>query len=413
MIMKYCLLSSLLVLSILSCNDSSSSSEQTTDSLIYYNAKGLAEVKQRITENDPYYTSAYEKLIEKADDALTIDADPVINKNRIPPSGDKQDYISIGPYWWEDSTKVDGLPWIRRDGEVNPLARGNDTDRQRMRALFNALSSLTFAFYYSDEPKYAEKAMDLMNIWLVDETTKVNPNVNYGQGVPGIAEGRPFGIIEWAGVDEIVNALQVFEQKKVLEEKLKIGTSAWLSDYLDWLLTSKLGKEEGARPNNHANWYDYQVLGISIYLGRIEDAKTRAEAIKTNRIAAQIEPDGSQPHELERTKSLSYSTMNLKAMTINAMLAQQVDVDVLHFEADSSSLLQAAEFLKPYVKKEKIWTHQQISEGGWEATIEKNVLPLFSLMSSIYEEPIFENVKAMKLSLSSSERLQYPPLLYE
>ncbi|MEM0994057.1 MAG: alginate lyase family protein [Bacteroidota bacterium] len=411
--MKLLTLGCFLLTFSLSCEAPTTLSEQEeVMSLIYYNIDGLKKAKKRIAQNDNYYTSAYEKLIQRADKALNFDPNPVTNKAKAAPSGDKHDYLSIAPYWWADSTKEDGLPWIRRDGEVNPETRGNHTDKERIAKLWKVLSQLTFAFYYSNEPKYAEKAKELLRIWFVEEATKVNPNINYGQGVPGMTEGRPFGIIEWTGIDEVVNALQILEQRGMLEEDLKTEMQLWLTTYLDWLLTSKLGQEEGARPNNHANWYDYQVLGISIYLGQIEAAKTRAEAIKIKRIATQIEPDGSQPHELARTKSLSYSSMNLKAMILNAMLAKQVGIDLLNFEtADGRSLLQAATFLAPYAEKEKAWTYPQL--GDWEELIDDRLLPLFSVMSSIYGEPLLEDVEAMKQSLGSMERLQYPPLLYE
>ena len=43
-----------------------------------------------------------------------------MDKTVVPPSGDKHDYMSQAPYWWPDSSKPNGLPYIRRDGERNP-----------------------------------------------------------------------------------------------------------------------------------------------------------------------------------------------------------------------------------------------------------------------------------------------------
>src|ERR1700741_327346 len=59
-------------------------------------------------------------LIKQADDALRTGPFSVMEKKLTPPSGDKHDYMSVGPYWWPDPSKPNGLPYIRKDGQVNP-----------------------------------------------------------------------------------------------------------------------------------------------------------------------------------------------------------------------------------------------------------------------------------------------------
>ena len=63
---------------------------------------------------------ALKALLVKADAALKQEPLTIVNKPILPSSGDKHDYMSVGPYWWPDPDKPDGLPYIRRDGEVNP-----------------------------------------------------------------------------------------------------------------------------------------------------------------------------------------------------------------------------------------------------------------------------------------------------
>jgi hypothetical protein len=89
-------------------------------------------------------------------------------------------------------------------------------------------------------------------------------------------------------------------------------------------------------------------------VGVLEDAGPR-------RIAVQIEPDGSQPHELVRTKSLGYSAFNLQALCHLATLAEHAGIDLWHYETrDGRSLRRAIEFVVPYVSAPHRWPHEQI-----------------------------------------------------
>ena len=45
---------------------------------------------------------------------------------------------SVGPYWWPDPSKPDGLPYIRKDGHKNP-ERGKIGDSGRASAMQKAV----------------------------------------------------------------------------------------------------------------------------------------------------------------------------------------------------------------------------------------------------------------------------------
>jgi hypothetical protein len=82
---------------------------------------------------------------------------------------------------------------------------------------------------------------------------------------------------------------------------------------------------------------------------------------KSYRIAKQIEPDSSQPHELARTRSWDYSTMNLDGFVMLAELGDAVGVDLWNFKTkDGRGIRPAIENLYSYAAGEKKWTHQQL-----------------------------------------------------
>lgn len=85
----------------------------------YIDIKQIESNKQKV-KGSTDYQKALNKVLIRADKALKRADNPVTNKPKPAPSGDLHDYLSIGPYWWPDPSKPDGLPWIRKDGEVNP-----------------------------------------------------------------------------------------------------------------------------------------------------------------------------------------------------------------------------------------------------------------------------------------------------
>lgn len=189
----------------------------------------------------------------------------------------------------------------------------------------------------------------------------MNPHLEYAQGVPGRSEGRCFGIIEWCDIGTLITPIQLLHAMDALPEPTNQALAQWFKTYLHWLRASEKGLEESTRSNNHATWYDVQVAGILLFLGKTAEARDQLEAVKTRRIATQIEPDGRQPHELARTKSLSYSKMNLSAFKRLANLGKKVGVDLWGYETDDGRSIRKAEaFLAPYISKQKKWPYQQL-----------------------------------------------------
>jgi len=231
---------------------------QSTENITVTDFEAMQQFKTSVKNNNRNAVDAYEALLEDADQALNAGPFAVMDKTGVPLSGDKHDYMSIGPYWWPNPDTPDHLPYIRKDGEVNPETRNELTDYVRKNDCFRAIGTLGQAFYFTEEAKYAEKALQLINTWFLDSETKMNPNLNFGQGVPGRSNGRPYGIIEFRILDEVIKTLEILEHQAALPPATAEGMYNWLAQFVDWLQTSELGMMEGTRKNNHATWYDVQ-----------------------------------------------------------------------------------------------------------------------------------------------------------
>jgi hypothetical protein len=320
----------------------------------------LVRVQDEIRSNPAEYASAIKKLRRDAEKALDQRPVSVMEKEQTPPGGDKHDYMSLAPYWWPDPDKPDGLPYIRRDGEVNPEREGV-ADRKNLRVMLNAVYTLSLAYWFTGDEAYASHAATLLRTWFLDTATRMNPNMNYGQAVRGRNDGRGAGLIETSGFRFVVDAVGLLEGSAAWTSADGERMRRWFEEYFTWLTTSAKGKEEANAKNNHGTWYDVQAVSIAFFLGYDEAAASILEAAKSRRIASQIEPDGRMPLELRRTKALGYTTMNTQAFLCLASLGDRAGVDLWSFATpDGRSIRKAIDWVLPYWTREEAWTHPQI-----------------------------------------------------
>ena len=71
----------------------------------------LAEMRQKVLGRPLDFAEPQRAIRKDADRALREGPWSVMDKEHLPPSGDKHDYYSVGPYWWPDPSKADGLPY--------------------------------------------------------------------------------------------------------------------------------------------------------------------------------------------------------------------------------------------------------------------------------------------------------------
>jgi hypothetical protein len=373
----------------------------------YFGARpgALEQARARVAAGDKALQPALKALTDEADEALQLAPPSVMQKTMTPPSGDMHDYLSIAPYFWPDPARSNGLPYVRHDGRVNPESRGAASDHGRLYGMANSVETLALAYYFTGKEAYAQHAAKLLHVWFLDPATRMNPNLNYAQGVPGLTQGRGTGIIEGRAIAEAADAAGLLAGSPAWPLADQAALKAWLSTYLDWLLTSKNGQHEANAHNNHGTFYDVQAMRLALVLGKMDLAKGIAEAARQKRIAVQIEPNGEQPLELARTASLSYSRLNLEALFLLATLAQHAGVDLWHYEtADGRSLRKALDFLLPYADSPpRPWPHEQIKHYD-----PSEFAPVLRQAALVYAEPKYEAL-LNKLPGVSRKRLQ---LLY-
>jgi hypothetical protein len=364
----------------------------------------LARAKQKARAGEDAAKEVVDDIRKDADKALSAGPFSVVDKSAMPPSGDKHDYMSLSPYWWPDPAKPDGKPYIRKDGEFNP--ERDKYDLPRLEGMADAVGNLALAYYFTEDEKYAAKAAELMRAWFFDEKTRMNSNMKYAQFRPGYDDLRPAGIIESNRLRKVVDADGLLAGSKSWSADDSKKLKEWFRELLTYLEESEQGKNEQQAPNNHGTWYGVQAATYALYLGDNDLAKKLMLRHGRDRIASQIEPDGRQPHELERTNGYDYSRFNILAHEDLAMLGQRVGVDLWNYETkDGRSMRKAIDWLLPYATGERKWAYQQIRPPKMKETA-----TVLRRAANAYNEPKYEQaIQKIDGGTTAMTDMLFPP----
>jgi len=361
---------------------------QTTAPRVFLVDPGtLMNIRAECFAHDGSREPALKQLINDAEKFLAAAPVSVMEKSQIPPSGDKHDYMSLGRYYWPDPKKPDGLPYINRDGEVNPEIY-EINDYRNNGAMASAVWTLGLAYYLTGEDRYAEHAVKFIRTWFIDSATRMNPNFNFAQGIKGQNAGRSWGIIESRGFTKVIDGIGLLAGYKGWRPDDQKNMVEWFDRFLGWLRTSDNGRAESKAFNNHGVWYDVQITSMALFVGKRDVARETLERARTERIAKQIESDGSQPRELARTTSKGYTEFNLEAFFTLASIGSNIGVDLWNYQSDDGrSIRKAFDWVIPYLRDKKEWTHKQIKSFD-----PAQYYPLLMKASRVYRSQAYEEM---------------------
>ena len=114
--------------------------------------RALVETRRRLCLGEPDLLAADDRLLQDAGQILDVGPFSVVEKESLPPSGDKCDYMSLEPYWWPNEGSADGMTidskgnlWIAMAMGWKVVQYGPDGKLKRsIRLPARFVSSLTF-----------------------------------------------------------------------------------------------------------------------------------------------------------------------------------------------------------------------------------------------------------------------------
>jgi len=268
--------------------------------------------------------------------------------------GGLHDYFSQADYFWPNPADPGGK-YINRDGQSNP---DNFNDhRKAMVALSIQMPALTAAWLLTRNPRYGKHAADHLRAWFITPASRMNPNLEYSQGVHGVSTGRSYGIIDTLHLVEVARAASLLAPKMLTRQE-QASLYAWFREYLLWMKTSEKGMAERKTLNNHAVCW---ALQAAEFARLIDDHETRAEVrtqYKDLFVPNQMAVNGSFPQELKRTKPYSYSIFNFDTMAMLCQSLQGDGEDMFAFTLqDGRGICKGAAFLYPYLRDKSTWPY--------------------------------------------------------
>ena len=331
--------------------------------------------RQALQDGDPTIRQAYKGLLSKAEKLLTLDNPSVMTKPTAPVSGDMHDYMSLARYYWPNPASSDGLPYISRDGVSNPEL--NLYDRNRLGELASRVSTLALVACFSGDERFASKAVSMLDTWFLDPATCMNPHLTYAQVTRGSYgdKGRPAGILDGYSLIQVTDAAILLYRSGALSQDRFDRIREWFAKLAEWMQNDPNGIAESNMKNNHSIAYDVQLAVFCSFTGDTTTARKVIEAFPERRLAAQIAEDGSQPHELRRTRAFHYSVYNLAHIVDMCYVAESIGIDLYGQCAERIDL--TFDFLLPHIGHPELFPYKQID--GWDKVEREFALELFRI----------------------------------
>ncbi|MBI9071479.1 MAG: alginate lyase family protein [Melioribacteraceae bacterium] len=345
-----------------------------------------------------------------------------ITKYKAPHTDDAtiNDYYSDSPYWWPVEGDLDA-PYFRKDGIRNPdrfMDHKNEASN-----FYKGIMALVYYSYLTDDYSFTGKINEMLRVWFVDETTKMNPNLKYSQLIRNRTKKRGVGIIDGRRFAVLLEAVSLLKERNKIDNDVYDGIKSWYSDYLSWLTTSYYGLDEKQRGNNHSTWWAVQVAAASSFLNNEKELTNINAYAREFLLDNQIDENARQPLEEVRTKSLSYSSFNVNAHSfLNAVLLSREIDNWNYTNKNGKKLVDVIDYLIPFMNDPSKWELEEIGTISNSHTIflgisglklnNQNYLKAFAELSNYTERkltsPSFDPIQIMleaiiKLKLSENE----------
>jgi hypothetical protein len=292
----------------------------------------------------------------------------VLDKGDVAPSGHKNDYFSLAPYWRRPRKFLSGeLPGRYSDGmrAADTEIFGSSANRYDRQALFSLLNGVTLDWLLAELDGNRDPLSDSaqwVNNWFGDEPSRVSPHFGFSQVMAG-SRGRLNGslLIEMRDLAYFLDACTSLNSWGLFPQNHWAALNNWMENFYDWTLESSLCKQEKKAPNNLGTNYFLVTSALARFTGDhsgVVDALEGASIL----LGGQLESNGTQKHEVSRANSHHYSTFSLQLWCNLASIAKSSGFPLEDINHGADRNLRGA-----------LHRHISLSEQGWPFKSSGNV----------------------------------------
>ncbi|MBG1233040.1 alginate lyase family protein [Aestuariivirga litoralis] len=316
----------------------------------------IAQAKKNFARADVFHTYAAELNSHRtALDGLCaqVMASPtarILDKEATAPSGNKQDFF-CAPRYPTGFGRLDLLSprsvlacvsqMLRPPRRVvAPESAGRD-DRAALSQFLRDSSVLAHGAYVLGKKEYAARARGILETWILDKKTRMNPNLRFAQLRPERKTPNPYGLVAARDLWLLPQTVDTLIKLKALPAKQAQDIRQWCRDLLQDVEKSGQLPFALERPNNISLWTAVLAVQLYLFTGNVESATRICRGLSV-KLAEQINGSGAQPEELKRHLPLHYSLFSLEAWAALACVSARIGINLHDYRGINGQSLDAA-----------------------------------------------------------------------
>ena len=308
---------------------------------MFINQQEIDAVRAKISAGQEPWTSAYNQMISAANAALSKSPESVVDNGG--------GCVDTNPHMFATDGTKDGS-W------------GSRVDYQKAERMSQAITALGLGYAFSGEPEYADKALQLLDHWMVDPATYMAPyNGNFSPHTCGW--GHQWSIEVMITIPGMLYGADLIWNYAGWDPQTKAGVAQWA-----WDIAADTMSQDGGYYNNGENWRylleasagallgDQTILNHAF--GRYRNAF--AGVLDSSHTAGQMNADGSLKYEIARSVSLDYTNFALLPMIGTAEIARHNGTDLYTYKlSDGRGVEKGLDYAAPATANPAVWAHPQ------------------------------------------------------